>query len=77
MTVSDTVFLQFINVVDNFEGPSIRAVSVATAPAVHLLMDDSAAPPRLLIEVIEEDVLQLLPRLSEDMQKLFTTVGGI
>ena len=52
-------------------------MSDAAAPAVQLFIDDSAALPRLLIEVIEEEVLQLLPRLSEDMQELFTTVGGI
>lgn len=76
MTVTDATFAEFLDVVDRFEGQSIRAVSDAAAPAVQLFMDDSASPTRLLIEVVEEDVLEVLPRLSRDMQALFTDAGG-
>ena len=76
MTVTDAVFLQFIKVVDRFEGRRIRALGAAATPAVRLFMENDVLLPKLRIEVAEEDLIQQLPRLSQDMQQLFSIVDG-
>ncbi|TKA62353.1 hypothetical protein B0A55_12485 [Friedmanniomyces simplex] len=77
MATTDAVFVQFIDVVNRIEGHTIRAVSNVAAAAVHLFTHDSLVPLRLLIEGVEEDVLHLLPRLSREMQALFTTADAV
>ena len=77
MSVTDAVFLQFIKVVDRFEGRSIRALSAAATPTVRFFMENDVLLPKLRIEVMEEDSIQQLPRLSQDMQRLFLSVDGI
>lgn len=77
MTVTDPVFNQFIKVVDRFEGRRIRELSAAAEPAVRLFMENDVVLPKMRIEVMEEDVIQQLPRLSEDMKQLFSVVDGI
>ena len=76
MTVTDPIFLQFIKVVNRFEGQRIRALAAAATPAVRLFMDNDVLLPKLRIEVVEEDFIQQLPRLSQDMQQLFSPEDG-
>ena len=77
MTVTNAVFLQFIKVVDRFEGRRIRALAAAATPAVRLFMENDVPLPTLRIEVMGEDSIQQLPRLSQDMEQLFSTVDGV
>ena len=76
MSVTDAVFLQFIKTVDRFEGRSIRALSVAATPTIKLFMENDVILPKLRIEAMEQDLIQQLPRLSQDMQQLFLSEEG-
>jgi DNA-directed RNA polymerase subunit F len=75
LQIPDATFRQFVNIVDHFEGNKIRSVAISAASALDLFMDDSIATPRLQIEDVAEEVLELLPRTSPDMRALFATVS--
>jgi hypothetical protein len=61
------MFHPFVNVVDHFESDRTRTVAISEASALDLFMDDSVATPRLQIEYVAEEVLELLPHTSSDM----------
>lgn len=75
MQIPDATFRQFVNIVDHFEGNRVRPVAILAASALDLFMDDSIATPRLKIEDVAEEVLELVPRTSPDMRALLATVS--
>lgn len=75
--VTDVTFAAFLDVVDRFEGPRIRAVSSAAASALPLFMYNGTAQSELWIELIDQDALERVPRLSQMMEALFTVKDGI
>lgn len=66
MQIPDAIFRLFVNVVDHFESDNIRTVTISAASALNLFMDDGVDTPRLQIEDVAEEVLELLPHTSPD-----------
>ncbi|KAH0182833.1 hypothetical protein KCV03_g10155, partial [Aureobasidium melanogenum] len=75
LQIPDATFRRFVNIVDHFEGDKIRPVAISAAPALDLFMDDSAATPRLQIEDVAEEVLELLPHVICDAGELMGVRG--
>jgi hypothetical protein len=71
----DAAFRQLIDVVDRFEGQRIRQLASSAECAVDLFMNDRIDGTKLRIEDVPEEVLEQLPRSSQNMRSLFMTTS--